>query len=133
VNELEAAVSALPAMYAQATRHARAADLTALRHRRVDLESELVVARIRLVHAEIAVLRETQAAARLSEAAIARESEAAETALVAARRSFDAAMATRNGIAGRADALRWEQTHTRELILLTEDRLTALITAPMPD
>ncbi len=133
VHDLEAALASLPAAYAQATRHARAADLTALRHRRVDLESELVVARIRLVHGEIGVFRETQAAARLTEAAIAREAAAAESALIAARAAFDQAMATSSAIAGRGDALRWEQTHTRELILLAEDRLTALITAPMPD
>jgi len=133
VHDLEAALASLPAAYAQATRHARAADLTALRHRRVDLESELQSARVRLVHGEIAVLRETQAAARLTEAAIARESQAAESALLAARAAFDQATATSNAIAGRGDALRWEQTHTRELILLAEDRLTALITAPMPD
>ncbi len=133
VHDLEAALASLPAAYAQATRHARAADLTALRHRRVDLESELQSARVRLAHAEIGVFRETQAAARLTEAAIAREAAAAESALIAARAAFDQAMATSSAIAGRGDALRWEQTHTRELILLAEDRLTALITAPMPD
>lgn len=133
VAELESTLAGLPAAYALGAKRGRADVLVEIRHRRVDLESSLVVGRIRLVHAEIAALRETQAAARLTEAAIARESQAAEAGLLAARAAFDLATATSNAIAGRGDALRWEQTHTREMILLAEDRLTALISAPMPD
>ncbi len=133
VRDLEAALGGIPTQYSTAAKGGQADTLKELRYRRVDLESALVVGRIRLVHAEIGALRETQAAARLTEAAITRESQAAETALIAARRSFDQATARSNEIAGRGDALRWEQTHTREAILLAEDRLTALITAPMPD
>jgi len=36
-------------------------------------------------------------------------------------------------VEGRASALRWEVQNVRKQILLAEDRLTALITAPMPD
>jgi len=133
VAELETALAALPAAYTAAVKRGQADTLKELRYRRVDLESSLVVGRVRLVHAEIDVLRETQAAARLTEAAITREGTAAESALIATRAAFDQAMATSNAIAGRGDALRWEQTHTRELILLAEDRLAAMISAPMPD
>lgn len=133
VGELETALAAVPSAYARAVKRANAAELKALIHRRVDLESELVVGRVRLVRAEIVALHATQADARLREAAIARESEAAETGLLAARAAYDQALARSNAIAGRGDALRWEQTHTREMILLGEDRLAALITAPMPD
>jgi len=133
VNELETALAALPAAYTAAVKRGRADTLKEIQHRRLDLESELVVARVRVVHAEIAALHATQAAARLRESAIARESRAAETALVAARAAFDQATARSNATDLDASALRWEQQRTRELILLAEDRLTALISAPMPD
>lgn len=133
VADLEGVLAGLPAAYMAAAKRGQADTLKELRYRRVDCESELVVARVRVVHAEIAVLHAAQATARLTEAAIAREATSAETALLAARAAFDQAMATSNAIAGRGDTLRWEQTHTREAILLAEDRLHALIAAPMPD
>lgn len=133
VHDLETALAALPAAYAVAARRANAAELKVLIHRRVDLESEALVARIRLVRAEIGALHGAQADARLTEAAIAREATSAEAALIAARAAYDLATATSNAIAGRGDTLRWEQSHTREAILLAEDRLTALISAPMPN
>ncbi len=133
VVELETALAGLPSAYSTAVKQGRADTLKEIQHRRLDLESELVVARVRLIHAEIAALHATQAAARLREAAIARESRAAETALVAARAAFDQATARSNATDLDASALRWEQQRTRELILLAEDRLTALISAPMSD
>jgi len=133
VGELETAVSALPAAYAQAAKRGRADDLKQIRHQRVDLESELLAGRIRLVHAEIAVLQGTQVASRLRESEIAREGTAAESALIVARSAFDEAVATSNAVEGRASALRWEVQNVRKQILLAEDRLNALISAPMPD
>ena len=133
VNELEAALAGLPAAYTQAAKRGRADDLKQIRHQRVDVESELLAGRIRLVHAEIAVLQGTQVASRARESAIAREGQAAEAALLAARSAFDEAAATSNTVEGRASALRWEQQHTRKQLLLAEDRLNALISAPMPD
>ncbi len=133
VAELESDLAALPNQYAQATKRGNADVLKEIRHRRLDCESELVAARVRLIHAEIGALHATQAAARLTEAEIAREGQEAESALLSARAGFDEAAATSNTVEGRASALRWEVQNTRKQILLAEDRLNALISAPMPD
>ncbi len=133
VHDLETALAGLPSAYSTAVKQGRADTLKEIQHRRLDLESELVVARVRLIHAEVAELHATQACTRLREAAISREATLAEAALKAARAAFDQATARSNATDAEAGTLRWEQQRTRELILLAEDRLTALITAPMPD
>jgi len=133
VNELESALAGIPTEYSKAAKRGRAGEMKDLRHRRIDLEEELHAARIVAIHAEIAVLHATQVTARLRESAIAREGTAAESALIAARSAFDEAAAMSNTVEGRASALRWEQQNTRKQILLAEDRLNALISAPMPD
>jgi len=133
VAELESALAGIPTEYSKAAKRGRAGEMKDLRHRRIDLEEELHAARIVAIHAEIAVLHATQAAARLRESEIAREGQEAETALLAARTAFDDAAATSNTVEGRASALRWEMQNTRKQILLAEDRLAAMISAPMPD
>ena len=133
VNELESALAGIPTEYSKAAKRGRAGEMKDLRHRRIDLEEELHAARIVAIHAEIAVLQGTQVASRARESAIAREGQEAETALLAARSAFDEAVATSSAVEGRASALRWEVQNTRKQILLAEDRLNALISAPMPD
>jgi len=133
VNELETALAGIPTEYSKAAKRGRAGEMKDLRHRRIDLEEELHAARIVAIHAEIAVLQATQVASRARESEIAREGTAAESALLVARAAFDEAAAMSNTVEGRASALRWEVQNTRKQILLTEDRLNALISAPMPD
>ncbi len=133
VRDLEAALAGIPTAYSTAAKRGRAAEMKDLRHRRIDLEEELHAARIVAIHAEIAVLQTTQVAARTRESEIAREGQEAEEALLVARSAFDEAAATSNAVEGRASALRWEVQNVRKQILLAEDRLTALISAPMPD
>ncbi len=133
VADLETTLAGIPTEYSKAAKRGRAGEMKDLRHRRIDLEEELHAARIVAIHAEIAVLQGTQVASRARESEIAREGTAAETALLAARSAFDQAAATSNAVEGRASALRWEVQNVRKQILLAEDRLTALITAPMPD
>ncbi len=133
VAELETALAGIPTEYSKAVKRGRAGEMKDLRHRRIDLEEELHAARIVAIHAEIAVLQGTQVASRARESEIAREGQAAEESLLAARAAFDEAAATSNTVEGRASALRWEVQNTRKQILLAEDRLTALITAPKPD
>jgi len=133
VNKLETALAGIPTEYSKAAKRGRAGEMKDLRHRRIDLEEELHAARIVAIHAEIAVLQGTQVASRARESEIAREGQEAEEALLVARSAFDEAAATSNTVEGRASALRWEVQNTRKQILLAEDRLNALITAPMPD
>jgi len=133
VNDLETALAGIPTEYSKAAKRGRAGEMKDLRHRRIDLEEELHAARIVAIHAEIAALQGTQVTARLREAEIAREGTAAESALIVARSAFDEAAAMSNTVEGRASALRWEVQNVRKQILLAEDRLNALITAPMPD
>jgi len=133
VNELETALAGIPTEYSKAAKRGRAGEMKDLRHRRIDLEEELHAARIVAIHAEIAVLQGTQVASRLRESGIAQDIATTEAALLVARDTFDAAARARNDAEARATANRWESQHTRELVLLAQDRLAALVSAPMPD
>lgn len=133
VAELETALAGCPTEYSKAAKRADAAAMRDLRHRRIDLEEELRAAKVRALHAEITVLLAQQAETRLRETGIAQDIATTEAALLVARDTFDAAARGRNDAEARATANRWEIQHTRELVLLAQDRLAALVSAPMPD
>jgi len=133
VAELETALAGIPTEYSKAAKRGRASEMKDLRHRRIDLEEELHAARIVVIHAEITVLQGQQAETRLRETGIAQDIATTEAALLVARDTFDAAAGARNDAEARATANRWEIQHTRELVLLAQDRLNALISEPMPD
>ncbi len=133
VGELEAAVAALPAAYSRAARRGRADEMKTLRHQRLDCEEELHAGRIRAVRAEMDVLQLAYVDVYAREVEAARAVEETEAAMVAARAVFDEAAAASNAAQGRASAIRWEMQHLRAQSLGAEERLVALVAAPMPD
>jgi len=130
---MEANLAGMPAAYAKAAKRADAAAMRDLRHERIDVEEQLRAAKVRALHAEITVLLAQQAETRLRETGIAQDIATTEAALLVARDTIAAAARARNDAEARATANRWEIQHTRELVLLAQDRLAALVSAPMPD
>ncbi len=133
VGELETALARIPTEYAAAVRRGDGGEMKRLRHARVDLEESLTAAKIRAVRAELAQLTSAAGALHGREPGIAEAIATAEARLVAARLQFDEAARARDVAENTAAILRWEQQDARARILAAQDKLAALVAAPMPD
>ncbi len=132
VAMMEADLARLPQDYTLAAKRADAAAMREIRHRKVDVEEGLRAARIRAVRAELAQLTSAAGALHGREPGIADAIATAEARLVAARLAFDEAERARNIAENTATSLRWEQQDARARILAAQDKLAALVAAPMP-
>jgi len=133
VAMMEADLARLPQDYTLAAKRADAAAMREIRHRKVDVEEGLHAARVRAVRAELAQLTGAAGALHGREPGIAEAIATAEASLVAARLAFDEAERARNIAENAATSLRWEQQDARARILAAQDKLAALVAAPMRD
>lgn len=133
VAELEADLAALPNQYATAAKRGDGGEMKRLRHTRVDAEISLHAARVRAVRAELVALSAAASALRDREAGVIADIAATDAALAAARLGFDEAERARNIAENAASSLRWQQQEAREQLLGAQDRLAALVSAPMPN
>lgn len=133
VAMMEADLARLPEEYTLAAKRADAAAMREIRHRKVDVEEGLRAARVRAVRAELVALGAAASALRDGEAGVIADIAATDAALAAARLGFDEAERARNIAENAATSLRWQLQEAREQLLGAQDRLAALVAAPMPD
>ncbi len=133
VAELEAALAGIPTEYSTAAKRGDGGEMKRLRHARVDAEISLHAARVRAVRAELVAMSAIAGALRDREAGVIADIAATDAALAAARLAFDEAERARNIAENAASSLRWELQEAREQMLRAQDRLAALVAAPMPD
>ncbi len=133
VAELESDLAALPNQYATAAKRGDGGEMKRLRHARVDAEISLHAARVRAVRAELVAMSAIAGALRDREAGVIADIAATDAALAAARLAFDEAERARNIAENAASSLRWQLQEAREQMLRAQDRLAALVSAPMPD
>ncbi len=133
VTTLEADLVALPNQYATAAKRGDGGEMKRLRHARVDAEISLHAARVRAVRAELVALSAAAGALRDREGDVQREIATTDAELAAARLAFDEAERARNVAENAASSLRWQLQEAREQILRAQDKLAALVSAPMPD
>ncbi len=132
VRELEAALAAVPAQYTQAAKRGNATEMKRVRHQRLDYEEELAAARIVAVHAEITSLNADYRAVCAGDAKIAAEVDATRTVLQAAHAAFEQARLVNITAESRVSSQEWEKGELRAQSMAAEDRLKALVLAPMP-
>jgi len=133
VRTLEGALSALPDQYTRAAKHSNATKMKELRHEKLDLEEELLAAKIAVANAEIGSLNADFRAVCARDAEIAAEVEVTRINLATAHATYEQARLTNITAESRISEQSWTKGELRAQVMAAEARLTALVAAPMPD
>ncbi len=132
VSELEGTLAALPTAYSTAAKRGNAAEMKRVRHARLDVEEEVAAARIAAAHAEITALAAAFRELCARDEGIAAEVAATRMVLNKAHVAYEQARITSTTAEGKISSQLWEKGELRAQSMAAEDRLKALISAPMP-
>ncbi len=133
VRDLQAALAALPEAYTQAVKRGAAADMRAARVSKIDLEEQLIVARVVVARAEVALIESELAGFAGREQEAARVVQTSYAANKAAQAALEAAIRASNNAQNDATMIRAQRDDVAFRLAEARKRLQTLTAVTLPE